>query len=154
QWLVTKAKNISSHREWMYIEAGANITERFQIQFTSMIKSTMQASVAIDDVKLFAGKCPEAGSCDFEDDKCSWLDGDDQYNWVRKTGISTTNGEIGPARDKTKDSPDGSYVVFSTIGKDPGAQASLESEYLPAEGDALCVSFYYQMSGTDLGSLK
>ncbi|GBO37457.1 hypothetical protein AVEN_190447-1, partial [Araneus ventricosus] len=46
------------------------------------------------------------------------------------------------------------YVVFSTKDKNPGSEASLESEFFPPNDKEMCLTFFYSMSGKDLGTLK
>ncbi|CAL1296561.1 unnamed protein product, partial [Larinioides sclopetarius] len=59
--LTTKAKNITNHRQWTYAEVKANITADFQIQFVVGIYTYVQVVIAIDDIKLISGNCPETG---------------------------------------------------------------------------------------------
>ncbi|XP_035213735.1 MAM and LDL-receptor class A domain-containing protein 1-like, partial [Stegodyphus dumicola] len=151
--LVTKAKNTTRHRVWTYVEAKAEITQNYQITFTAGIKSDVPALIAVDDIKLVPGNCPEAGSCDFEEGKCTWVDGAGDYNWVRKSGKSYVNKETGPDADKTLETGDGNYVVVSTKGKTPGGVANLESEFFPPGGKGLCLNFYYYMKGQNVGKL-
>lgn len=48
----------------------------------------------------------------------------------------------------------GYYVVLNTRNKNAGSEANLESEIFPAGDSELCLSFYYQMSGDNAGTLK
>nr|XP_042901434.1 MAM and LDL-receptor class A domain-containing protein 1-like [Parasteatoda tepidariorum] len=154
KWIVTKAKNTTEHAEWSYVEAKAEITQKFQIQFTAGLQTPVESIAALDDVKLIAGNCPEAGFCDFEQSKCSWVDGVGDYNWIRKTPSSWSNNEIGPDEDNTLKTDDGNYMVFNTKYKKAGSTASLESEYFPPSKISYCISFYYYMKGSGLGTLK
>ncbi|GFQ79715.1 MAM and LDL-receptor class A domain-containing protein 2 [Trichonephila clavata] len=81
-WLITKVQN-TTISEWRYAEANVDITEDYQFQFTAFIESSKEVVVAIDDVKLIPGRCPETGFCDFEEDICSWKYGEGQYKWDR-----------------------------------------------------------------------
>ncbi|GFY50669.1 MAM and LDL-receptor class A domain-containing protein 2 [Trichonephila inaurata madagascariensis] len=155
QWLVTRAKNVTYHRQWTYVEAQAKITADFQLQFTAGLETGVNALVALDDVKFLTGNCPETGFCDFEENKCLWKDGvAGEYNWVRKCGSCSTNSEIGPTQDHTLDKAEGNYVVFSTINKQAGAEANLESEFFPPDKKSRCLTFYYSISGKNVGTLK
>ncbi|XP_035228477.1 MAM and LDL-receptor class A domain-containing protein 1-like [Stegodyphus dumicola] len=151
--LVTKAKNTTRHRVWTYAEAKAEISKNYWIAFTAGIKSNLPALVAVDDIKLFPGSCPEAGSCDFEEGKCTWVDGDGNYTWIRKRGNSKANRETGPSIDNTLGTGNGNYVVVSTNDKTPGGTADLESEVFPPGGKDLCLSFYYYLKGQNVGKL-
>ncbi|CAL1296566.1 unnamed protein product [Larinioides sclopetarius] len=153
-WLSTKANNNTNHRQWTYAEVKADISADFQFQFVAGINTQAEVVLSIDDIKLVTGNCPEAGFCDFEENKCNWKDGSSLYNWVRKTGGSKTNSEIGPSIDNTLKTADGNYVVFSTKNKNPGSEANLESEFFPPNDKEMCLTFFYYLSGKDLGTLK
>ncbi|KAF8778550.1 Fibropellin-1 like protein [Argiope bruennichi] len=154
KWLITKAKNITNHKQWTRAEVKADIPDDFQFEFVSGIDSQSEVLLAIDDIQLVTGNCPEAGFCDFEEDKCTLKDGPSRYNWVRKMGRSGTNSEIGPSVDNTLKTANGNYVVFSTKNKSPGSEADLESEFFPPNDKEMCLTFFYYMSGKDLGNLK
>ncbi|GBN97447.1 hypothetical protein AVEN_227974-1, partial [Araneus ventricosus] len=79
-------------------------------QFVAGIDSQANVVLAIDDIKLVTGNCPEAGFCDFEEDKCTWKDGPDLYNWVRKTGRAGTTSETGPDIDNTLKTVNGKSI--------------------------------------------
>ncbi|XP_035225785.1 MAM domain-containing protein 2-like [Stegodyphus dumicola] len=115
------------------------------ITFTAGIKSSVEALIAVDDIRLDLGTCPETGSCDFEEDKCAWVDGKGDYTWVRKSGNSFIKDEIRPSIDKTLGTGDGYYVFINTINKQPGKLANLESELFRATDKALCLNFYYYL---------
>ena len=59
--------------------------------------------IAIDDVLVRTdGECPSLGSCDFEDDFCTYSndqDGDD-FDWERNSGKTDSIG-TGPSKDHT-----------------------------------------------------
>ncbi|XP_035225787.1 MAM and LDL-receptor class A domain-containing protein 1-like isoform X2 [Stegodyphus dumicola] len=151
--LVTKAKNTTRHRIWSYVEVEVENRESFKITFTAGLKSSVEALIAIDDVRFDVGTCPETGSCDFEEDKCAWVDGEGDYTWVRKSGKSLLEDEIGPSSDKTLGTRDGYYVVISTEKEQPVKLANLESELFRATNNSLCLNFYYYSYGWDVGTL-
>ncbi|PRD29570.1 UNVERIFIED_CONTAM: MAM and LDL-receptor class A domain-containing protein 2 [Trichonephila clavipes] len=153
-WLITKGKNTTFSRVWRYAEANVDITEDYQIQFTAFIESTNAVVVAIDDVKLIPGRCPETGFCDFEEDICSWKYGENRYKWDRIGGVSSKSKKIGPSFDNTLGVSNGYCIVFSSEENPEGSEATFESETFPPDEDEFRLTFYYQMSGKNLGTLK
>ncbi|KFM80455.1 Apical endosomal glycoprotein, partial [Stegodyphus mimosarum] len=148
--LLTKAKNTTRHRIWWYVEVEVENRQNIKITFTAGIQSSVEALIAIDDVTFDVGTCPETGSCDFEEDKCTWTDGKGDYTWVRKSGNSYVKDEIGPSIDKTLETEDGYYVVISARNKQPGKLANLESELFRATDKPLCLNFYFYSYGWEL----
>ncbi|GIY15556.1 MAM and LDL-receptor class A domain-containing protein 2 [Caerostris extrusa] len=84
-----------------YIQAHINYpSSKAGIQFTAGLNTPVEALVAIDDIKLFSGNCPEAELPDLEEDKCAdrWQG---QYNWIRKVDRPGLMGSLN-FQDKTK----------------------------------------------------
>ncbi|GFR00736.1 versican core protein, partial [Trichonephila clavata] len=46
------------------------------------------------------------------------------------------------------------YIVFSSKVNPENSEATFESEIFPPDEDEFCLTFYYQMSGKNLGALK
>ncbi|GFQ74056.1 MAM and LDL-receptor class A domain-containing protein 2 [Trichonephila clavata] len=113
-WLITKVQN-TTISEWRYAEANVDITEDYQFQFTAFIESSKEVVVAIDDVKLIPGRCPETGFCDFEEDICSWKYGEGQYKWDRIRASSKGIQKIGPNFDNTLGTNNGKKVNLDKL---------------------------------------
>ncbi|NXU51215.1 AEGP protein, partial [Turnix velox] len=104
--------------------------------------------VALDDLHVSDGACPEPASCDFERDMCSWSSPSDprlhRFAWGWKSGVPLAKYP-GPEQDHTLGTRDGHYVHFDTsvlgVG---GTTAQLESQRLPAATDS-CLRFWYHM---------
>jgi len=63
-----------------------------------------RGDVAIDNVVLLNNECPPPGSCDFEDDTCTWMNlrgSVDQFDWTRHNG-ETSSFTTGPLSDHTE----------------------------------------------------
>ncbi|KAM8796695.1 apical endosomal glycoprotein [Eudromia elegans] len=106
------------------------------------------AYVALDDLHVADGACPEAGSCDFEVDMCGWSSLSDDnphgFAWGWKSGVPLAKYP-GPEQDHTLGTKDGRYVYFDTSVLGPGGTAAqLESPPLPAAA-ASCLRFWYHL---------
>lgn len=70
------------------------------------------SKLAIDDVRITKGDCPNAGDCNFEDKTlCGYTNTpDSKIKWiVAKGSLSTITG---PSSDHTFQNSQGSYAVF------------------------------------------
>uniref|UniRef100_A0A669Q3Y4 MAM domain containing 4 n=1 Tax=Phasianus colchicus TaxID=9054 RepID=A0A669Q3Y4_PHACC len=104
--------------------------------------------MALDDLHVSDGACPEPASCDFEWDTCGWSSPSDErlhgFTWGWKSGVPLAKYP-GPEQDHTLGTEDGHYVHFDTrvLGAG-GTAARLESQHLPAT-TAGCLHFWYHM---------
>ncbi|NXA24886.1 AEGP protein, partial [Ibidorhyncha struthersii] len=104
--------------------------------------------IALDDLHVSDGACPEPASCDFERDMCGWSSPSDprlhSFAWGWKNGVPLAKYP-GPEQDHTLGTRDGHYVHFDTSVLGPGGTtARLESQHLPAATDS-CLRFWYHM---------
>ncbi|NXN64770.1 AEGP protein, partial [Himantopus himantopus] len=104
--------------------------------------------IALDDLHVSDGACPEPASCDFERDMCGWSSPSDPrlhgFAWGWKNGVPLAKYP-GPEQDHTLGTRDGHYVHFDTSVLGPGGTtARLESQHLPAAADS-CLRFWYHM---------
>ncbi|NXU91234.1 AEGP protein, partial [Xiphorhynchus elegans] len=104
--------------------------------------------IALDDLQVSDGACPEPVSCDFEQDMCGWSSPSDprlhSFAWGWKSGVPLAK-YAGPKQDHTLGTRNGHYVHFDTsvLGAG-GTSALLESQPLPAATDS-CLRFWYHM---------
>nr|XP_038021098.1 apical endosomal glycoprotein isoform X1 [Anas platyrhynchos] len=104
--------------------------------------------IALDDLHVSDGACPEPVSCDFELDMCGWSSPVDEhlhsFAWGWKSGVPLAKYP-GPEQDHTLGTKNGHYVHFDTrvLGAG-GTTAQLESQHLPATADS-CLRFWYHM---------
>ena len=73
------------------------------ITFEGVRGNGYQGDIAIDDVSLEDGSCPNLGDCDFEKDRCTWFeikDGTDDFDWQLGSG-TTLSSSTGPSSDHT-----------------------------------------------------
>uniref|UniRef100_A0A8C2TZ18 MAM domain containing 4 n=1 Tax=Coturnix japonica TaxID=93934 RepID=A0A8C2TZ18_COTJA len=104
--------------------------------------------MALDDLHVSDGACPEPASCDFEWDMCGWSSPSDErlhgFAWGWKSGIPLAKYP-GPEQDHTLGTEDGHYVFFDTRVLGAGGTAvRLQSQHLPATS-AGCLRFWYHM---------
>ncbi|NXP04916.1 AEGP protein, partial [Thinocorus orbignyianus] len=104
--------------------------------------------IALDDLHVSDGACPEPASCDFERDTCGWTSPSDprlhSFAWGWKSGVPLAKYP-GPEQDHTLGTRDGHYIHFDTsVLGSGGTTALLESQHLPAAADS-CLRFWYHM---------
>ncbi|XP_030391839.1 apical endosomal glycoprotein [Gopherus evgoodei] len=129
---------------WRYGKVTVQAAEDWQAVFEVVSAGGELSYVALDDLHLKAGSCPEPGSCDFESDTCGWTSPSDRtlgsYAWGWRSGAS-----LGPKVDHTLGTTAGHYVYFDASVLGPGGNAAwLLSEHLPATMGA-CLRFWYHM---------
>ncbi|XP_060597143.1 MAM and LDL-receptor class A domain-containing protein 1-like [Ruditapes philippinarum] len=97
---------------------------------------------------------PSAISCDFENnDLCLWKTNQSSTGTWKVNKGQTPTGNTGPNNDHTKGNSNGVYAYIESSFDQPGSLAYLTSPELPSSGQA-CFSFWYNMHGQEIGSLK
>ncbi|NXO83541.1 AEGP protein, partial [Sitta europaea] len=120
----------------------------WQVVFEAVGAGGDHGYIALDDLHVLDGACPEPASCDFEQDTCGWSSPSDprfhSFAWGWKNGISLAKYP-GPEQDHTLGTRNGHYIHFDTsvLGA-RGTSALLESPPLPAVTDS-CLRFWYHM---------
>ncbi|XP_063956757.1 MAM and LDL-receptor class A domain-containing protein 1-like [Lytechinus pictus] len=131
----------------------------YEILLKGTIGPTPYADISIDDITVENRDCsdeaaPVTHNCDFESDLCYWYqDEQDDFNWVRASGVSDTAG-TGPGADHTYGNDRGYYIYTEASGLQPGNVARLLSNLLIDPSEGSCMEFWYQMYGMHLGSLN
>lgn len=98
-------------------------------------------------------------ACDFESNTlCAYLLKlpTERFTWTRHAGRTATSG-TGPSADHTLGTPQGHYVFMeSSAPMAPNNTAHLISpQYAPQNpGSPICLTFYYQMYGQNVGTLN
>ncbi|XP_051832908.1 apical endosomal glycoprotein [Antechinus flavipes] len=106
--------------------------------------------MAVDDLHLKDGPCPQPGSCDFESDMCSWSHtawpGLGGYSWDWSSGAIPSRYPQ-PSVDHTLGTETGHFAFFDTSVLGPGGRAAwLQSEPLPpTPTGGSCLRFWYYM---------
>lgn len=127
----------------------------FRITFEGIVGNGYQGDIALDDIQLVSGACPPRGSCDFEKDTCAWrnMNFNDTMDWERARGRTASAG-TGPAADHTLNTPYGTYLYIEASSRKQGDNALLASPWLRPTNSSRCMTFWYNMYGTGIGSLN
>ncbi|XP_076828203.1 MAM and LDL-receptor class A domain-containing protein 1-like [Brachyhypopomus gauderio] len=140
---------------WRSAQAPLAQTGRdYRIVVEGIVGQGDQGSIAVDDVLVSPVSCTGPSHCDFEVDMCSWsnLIEEDDTDWLRNKGNSSAPS-TGPSTDHTTSSS-GHYVyVDSSVGR-WGDRALLLSTILPSGSRGQCFTFWYQMFGHRVGTLR
>ncbi|XP_071478396.1 MAM and LDL-receptor class A domain-containing protein 1-like, partial [Diadema antillarum] len=137
---------------WFYAEVNVSRYENYSLTFEGVVGDGPQGDLAIDEVDYRLGYCQGAGSCDFENGLCSWMNiGGDEFDWSRHRG-STSTGTTGPNVDHTTGTSSGHYMYTEETGKAIGERAILYLDE-PLSSGQQCLRFWYHMLGVGHGEL-
>lgn len=79
---------------------------RTQVAFRAELSQNSESFVLLDDVSVKTGACSQAGTCDFESGKCTWVNVangfTDEHDWIHADGHYS-----GPPFDYTTHTADG-----------------------------------------------
>ncbi|NXY37447.1 AEGP protein, partial [Pomatorhinus ruficollis] len=132
------------HRSHVTVQSDGD----WQVVFEAVGAGGDYGYIALDDLHVLDGACPEPASCNFEQDTCGWSSPSDprlhSFAWGWKSGITLAKYP-GPEQDHTLGTRNGHYMHFDTsvLGA-RGTSALLESPPLPATTDS-CLRFWYHM---------
>ena len=109
--------------------------------------------VCLDDLELLYEPCSQPLACDFEaGDSCSWSNRrSGQAVWLLTSG-STPSPDTGPSFDHTLGDGTGHYLYIESSLMLEDQYSLLESEPFLFSED-LCLSVWYHMYGSDVGTL-
>ncbi|XP_066221644.1 apical endosomal glycoprotein isoform X2 [Saccopteryx leptura] len=142
--------SISSHGglAWRLGSVDVQAQQAWRVVFEAVAAGVECSYVALDDLLVQDGPCPQPASCDFETGLCGWshlprpsLGG---YSWDWSSG-TTPSRYPQPTVDHTLGTDAGHFALFETGVLGPGGQAAwLRSQPLPAT-QASCLRFWYHM---------
>lgn len=146
-WTGTGTHGNRWHRETVTLSS-----KKYQLIFEA-IRDGSVGQVAIDDINVMSGPCAAPTRCSFEAGTCGFSS-EGTYKWSLHQNIHFTP-QTGPALDHTLQSFTGHYMVVDTGSPSLPRKASalLTSSVYSAHPDERCLSFWYQMGGTDPGTL-
>ncbi|XP_048242500.1 MAM and LDL-receptor class A domain-containing protein 2-like [Haliotis rufescens] len=128
------------------------------------VGSGYQGDIALDDIGIIKGACPTPRGCDFENGYCNWQQStQDEFDWSIGSNGTVSLG-TGPTYDHTFGSNTGHFAfIESSAPRVRGDRAVLISPMYNGHKGAVgtytyysttCLSFWYQMYGTSVGSLN
>uniref|UniRef100_A0A6I8P6Q5 MAM domain containing 4 n=1 Tax=Ornithorhynchus anatinus TaxID=9258 RepID=A0A6I8P6Q5_ORNAN len=120
----------------------------WKVVFEAVGTGREHSYVAVDDLHLQDGPCPQPASCDFESNMCGWSHrpwpGLGGYSWDW-SGSATPSRYPLPPVDHTLGTAAGHSAFFDTGVLGPGGRAAwLLSEPLPAT-EVSCLRFWYHV---------
>jgi hypothetical protein len=142
---------------WWKSESNIKLISNFSIVFEAIIGTNPSGGLAaLDDILLRDGSCSSlAGTCDFDKkDLCNWANlNESDFDWILNSGTTPTF-MTGPTVDHTIGTDQGFYIYIETSKSiKEGSKAQLVSE--PSiEKNPGCISFWFYMYGSSIGSLN
>jgi hypothetical protein len=142
---------------WWKSESNIKLISNFSIVFEAITGTNPSGGLAaLDDIGLRNGPCSSlAGTCDFDKkDLCNWANlNESDFQWILYSG-STPTDSTGPTADHTIGTNLGFYIYIETSSPTkPGWKAQLISEPF-SDGNPGCLSFWFHMYGSTIGSLN
>ncbi|KAM8850746.1 MAM and LDL-receptor class A domain-containing protein 1 isoform 2-T2 [Spinachia spinachia] len=136
---------------WELAEVTVSSPGNFYVVFEAPRVPGTNSTVKLDDISVRDGACRPPGSCDFESGQCAWLNipREDGHAWVLATG-----GFQGPVTDHTTQTPQGWFLLSSSMQQSHSSKAQVSSEWIRPRDVTSCVTLWYQMDGSDSGTLK
>ncbi|XP_078188405.1 apical endosomal glycoprotein isoform X5 [Callithrix jacchus] len=142
--------SLSAHEglAWQLGSVEVQAEQAWRVVFEAVGTGVAHSYVALDDLLLQDGPCPQPGSCDFESGLCGWSHrawpGLGGYSWDWGGGAAPSR-YLQPPVDHTLGTEAGHFAFFETGVLGPGGRAAwLRSEPLPAT-PASCLRFWYHM---------
>ncbi|XP_077978864.1 MAM and LDL-receptor class A domain-containing protein 1-like [Glandiceps talaboti] len=127
---------------------------QWRIIFEGVIGTGSQGDIALDDIVIADGPCPNSKICEFETSFCNWVvDGNgDDFQWSRgRNGSQTVS--TGPQYDHTTGTEVGYFAYMNSSNQMAGSHALLINQPFPA-GSVECVKFWYHMYGENISTLQ
>ncbi|CAN7937765.1 unnamed protein product [Ixodes hexagonus] len=141
------ASKLLQNSTWHAAQANLYFVPKGEFEYYFMaVLGSRGGFVAVDDVEV-RGRCPELGSCDFEDDFCLWENEpvvSESQQWNRVSGKSLG---VGPELDHTFGQLFGAYAVISTYTYTTAPPSLLMSPLL-TKCSKRCFSFWVFHQGT------
>ncbi|KAH9500542.1 hypothetical protein Btru_072226, partial [Bulinus truncatus] len=138
---------------WRKAEVTIHLLGNYQLIFEGILGDGDKSDIALDDIMIKNGFCPNPRTCSFTNDICEWrniVDGTDKFDWL------WSKGESAPIPDHTSGTSSGYYMFIDyTSNRQSGDRARLASQmFPPSQNKDYCFSFWYNIFGSDIGSLK
>ncbi|TMS09688.1 MAM and LDL-receptor class A domain-containing protein 2 [Larimichthys crocea] len=131
---------------WQLAQVDFTTTGAFQIIIEGRRGSNEESDVAIDDVKLYRGRCSVCNiDCNFDNSLCNWNQMvTDAFDWTWQSG-STPTMMTGPSSDHTTGVGHYLYIEASSVTHgDTARLISLDCSHTGPQ----CLQFWYHMYGS------
>ncbi|XP_038573588.1 MAM and LDL-receptor class A domain-containing protein 1 [Micropterus salmoides] len=136
---------------WEVAEVTVSSPAKFHVVFKSVYVPGTNSTVKLDDISVRDGVCSPPGSCDFESGQCTWVNvpKEDGHDWVLASG-----GFQGPPTDHTTQTPEGWFLLSSSLHQNHSSLAQVLSEWIQPRNTTSCLTLWYRMNSSDSGTLK
>ncbi|KAL6103987.1 uncharacterized protein ACO6RY_13812 [Pungitius sinensis] len=136
---------------WELAEVTVSSPGNFHVVFEAFHMPGTNSTVKLDDISVSDGVCRPPGSCDFESGQCAWVNipTEDGHSWVLGSG-----GFQGPLTDHTTQTPEGWFLLSSSVHQSHSSKAQVLSEWIHLRDVTSCITLWYHMDGRDSGTLK
>ncbi|KAJ7380810.1 hypothetical protein OS493_007192 [Desmophyllum pertusum] len=147
--------NKTQGNQWKQAQVDITMSQAYSLVFEGVRGRSYRGDIAVDDIELNNGSCTKPGGvCDFQQDLCSYTqDKTDDFDWTRSKGQTPTSG-TGPLTDHTLGTGLGYYILFEATGQSAGDKARLMRSYPKTPSTGNCLTFWYMMYGSSLGTLN
>lgn len=149
--LVKYIDNIFYTFRWQSSQVTVKSSDKWQAVFEGVIGNGNSGNIAIDDIRIAKGDCPNKASCDFEHQNlCDYTNTPtNKINWVVADIMGLfTSGFEGPTLDHTFGTNKGKYAIFNTANTIANWTGRIESEIIQGSSYPKCFKFYYHMFST------
>ncbi|XP_039670520.1 MAM and LDL-receptor class A domain-containing protein 1 [Perca fluviatilis] len=136
---------------WEVSEVTVSSPANYYVVFKAFHVPGTNSTVRLDDISVRDGACSPPGSCDFESGQCTWVNipKEDGHDWVLARG-----GFQGPPTDHTTQTPEGWFLVSSSLHQNSSSVAQVLSEWIQLRDTTSCLTLWYHMDSSDSGTLK
>ncbi|XP_076601190.1 MAM and LDL-receptor class A domain-containing protein 1 [Chaetodon auriga] len=130
---------------WEVAEVTVSSPPKFRVAFKAVHVPGTNSTVRLDDISIRNGGCSPPGSCDFESGQCTWVNipKEDRHDWVLARG-----GFQGPPTDHTTQTPEGWFLLSSSLHQSDRSVAQILSEWIQPKDATSCLTL------CDSGTLK
>ncbi|KAM9349890.1 apical endosomal glycoprotein [Symphorus nematophorus] len=130
---------------WEVAEVTVSSPAKFRVVFKAVHVPGINSTVKLDDISVRDGACSPPGSCDFESGQCTWVNIPTEYghDWVLASG-----GFQGPPTDHTTQTPEGRFLLSSSLHQNHNSVAQVLSEWIHPRDTTSCLTL------CDSGTLK
>ncbi|KAJ8050465.1 MAM and LDL-receptor class A domain-containing protein 2 [Holothuria leucospilota] len=134
--------------EWLAGAVQIESQQDFRVSINGVAGPGLYSDMAVDDITLLDGTCPDEDFCHFELDFCDWYQETtlDDFDWMK--GPASMVPYEGGVTDKTTGTPTGNLIFLDMTKQINGDQAWLYSYNLTALDRDYCLQFWYRYSGS------